>query len=465
MSPRIPTEELLINLQDVASSLGKTPSVPEYNEHELSEFGTRTYHTRFGGWNKAIKAAGLDPNQRMNISKDELLTNLQTVASDLGKTPSASEYRSHKLADFSVTPFRRRFGRWNKAVRAADLEPNDGPDISTKELLTNLQTVASDLGKTPSQSEYENHELSDFSHTTYKRRFGGWNKAVRAADLEPNDGPDISTKELLNNLRTIASDLGKTPTATEYQKHKLSEAATTTYKDRFGSWWRGVVAAGCQPIDQRPLQPATLNQYFQTATDLPPKEALPPLLFLFTGLPTSVAQHLSSEWLQSKRDRNIVRVPSKYTVIERPWLFRIPDEWENPYNTVTEPTHLPDILEWVTNNCSEVPLSEGGLYNHCLRVAQTSDISQNRKSRRYKIVNRAPIVRPSDLRVTHGVNLARQGIDRSIIKRRLGIDYTETDLKPEYFMLWVYVNEGYEHPDFSPPSVVLDPDTGEPRYS
>lgn len=394
------------------------------------------------------------------IPTDELVTNLQDVAADLNKTPTQAEYINHELGKFSTNTYERRFNKWNRAAREAGLEPNKRHDIPTDELLTNLQDVATGLGKTPTQAEYRNHDQSKFSVGTFEEKFNKWNRAAREAGLEPNKRHNIPTDELLTNIRDVATDLSKTPTQAEYTEHELSEFSTYPFKTEFNSWWTCVVTAGCRPFNRRPLQPSTLDQYYQTAANLPPKKALPPLLFLFTGLPETISQHLTSEWLQEKRDRNIVRVPPQHTKSGEPWLFRIPDEWQNPHTGETEPTHLPQILEWVLNDCGEIPRNKHGLINQCRKVAQASGISSDRECTHHRInESETPVVRPSDLWATHGINLARRGIDPSIIKRRLGIGQIKRkrDLKPKDFMIWVYVHEGYEHPELDPPEIVLDP--------
>ena len=53
---------------------------------------------------------------------DELLFSLKTLAVDLNRSPTVSDVRNlaEKMPD--VATFERRFGSWNKALRAAELE-------------------------------------------------------------------------------------------------------------------------------------------------------------------------------------------------------------------------------------------------------------------------------------------------------------------------------------------------------
>lgn len=60
MRDQIPKEELIADLQRVAEELGGSPSTSEYAEH--GGYGVSTLSNRFGSWNGAKDAAGLEKN-------------------------------------------------------------------------------------------------------------------------------------------------------------------------------------------------------------------------------------------------------------------------------------------------------------------------------------------------------------------------------------------------------------------
>lgn len=62
MPERIPKDRLLADLNRVAEELGKSPSFNEYNEY--GSYTGSTYKKRFGSWNEAKEAAGLETTSR-----------------------------------------------------------------------------------------------------------------------------------------------------------------------------------------------------------------------------------------------------------------------------------------------------------------------------------------------------------------------------------------------------------------
>lgn len=88
-----PKHELLQHLRELADQLDKTPTKKEMNEH--GEYSQSPYQDRFGSWNNAIQAAGLESNRSTAVTEAELIEDYQRVADKLGKTPSQPEYREY----------------------------------------------------------------------------------------------------------------------------------------------------------------------------------------------------------------------------------------------------------------------------------------------------------------------------------------------------------------------------------
>lgn len=107
------------------------------------------------------------------------------------------------------------------------------------ELLDDLRRLAEDLGKTPSQSDVLEH--GRFGVSTYEREFGSWNDAIVGADLEPIE-LEISEEEVLNDLQVVADEIGEPPTAVDYAEHGQYNKATVFRK--FDSWNDALVKAG-----------------------------------------------------------------------------------------------------------------------------------------------------------------------------------------------------------------------------
>ena len=114
----IPDAELLVDLAEVAKSLGvRTVTAQQYDEY--GQFGKTTLLRRIGPWNTALERAGLEVAHRQNISDDELFENLVDVWTRLGRQPLGREMSEKSLkSKFSLGTYEKRFGSWNKALLA-----------------------------------------------------------------------------------------------------------------------------------------------------------------------------------------------------------------------------------------------------------------------------------------------------------------------------------------------------------
>ena len=118
------------------------------------------------------------------VSDKELLDDLRRVGSALGGSPKYDDYRQHSR--FSSRIFEKRFGSWNAALRAAGLEVSQRQDIAEDELFENMTKVWAALGRQPRREEMKKPN-SVFSKGTYERRFGGWRAALEKFVAYAND--------------------------------------------------------------------------------------------------------------------------------------------------------------------------------------------------------------------------------------------------------------------------------------
>ena len=121
-----------------------------------------------------------------NTPDDDLIDDLKRVAKDLGKSPTIDEY--NELGNFHSTTLSRRFGGWNKSLKLADLEMTRSRlNIPTEELLENIEKLWIKLGRQPKYAEVTK-PLSSFSAGTYDKRFGSWTNALIAFEKYINSG-------------------------------------------------------------------------------------------------------------------------------------------------------------------------------------------------------------------------------------------------------------------------------------
>lgn len=116
-----------------------------------------------------------------HIPSEALLRDIRHVSELIGGTPTGADYDD--LGAFSVTTIRDRFGSWNEALAELGLEPNRRYGIDREELLESIREVADQLGRTPTKDEYNHH--SDYSVGAIRYRFETWRAAVEEAGLDP----------------------------------------------------------------------------------------------------------------------------------------------------------------------------------------------------------------------------------------------------------------------------------------
>lgn len=117
-------------------------------------------------------------HDKRNISDDDLLSDLRRVASE--QSEQQVKQRTYKeCGKYGVTTVIRRFGSWNAAVEAAGLETTVERNIPDDKLFSALYDLWVALGRQPSYSEIQS-PACPFHVTTYERRFGSWRQALEA---------------------------------------------------------------------------------------------------------------------------------------------------------------------------------------------------------------------------------------------------------------------------------------------
>jgi len=183
-------EDLLEDIRTVAAEVGGTPTLNDYREHGTA--AVTTIYGHFGSWQDALAAAGYEPHESDSEATDEeLLDELERLADELGKRPTAVEMNDH--GEHWASTYRRVFGTWNAACEAVGLEtsqPVAQVTLSETALLEELKRVAEVCGAPPSVSDMRDE--GSYGPRTYYRRFGSWTAAVKVAGFEPHPAPTES---------------------------------------------------------------------------------------------------------------------------------------------------------------------------------------------------------------------------------------------------------------------------------
>jgi hypothetical protein len=178
----------------------------------------------------------------IRYSDRELLEMLQDYADLFGRPPTQSAINKHP--DYpSASTFVRRFGSWNNAIREAGLIPREGKGVSytDEQLLDFLKELHKELGRLPTNSDLRSNPHYPVP-TTYRTRFGSLVNALELAGLGTRpEHHRYSDEELLDAIRMAKEIYGRVPGSSEWPVLCDGFPSITTYYRRFKRPWREIV--------------------------------------------------------------------------------------------------------------------------------------------------------------------------------------------------------------------------------
>lgn len=237
-------EALLAELQRVANVVGR-PSLSTADFKNHARVGLTTLRRRFGGWRKALEAAGLVhlynevPAARISRARargwqaDQIVEELRRVAGLLNRqTLIVDDFKKH--ATIGADAVRARFGTWPKALRAAGLEPvNHGKRYSDEDCFENLLSVWTHYGRQPRYQEM-NASPSVVGGKAYMTRWGTWNRAIHAfTDYVESDGRASGTETLPPVPTDAAPASPPTPRPEDRREPAIGVRYGVLRRDRF----------------------------------------------------------------------------------------------------------------------------------------------------------------------------------------------------------------------------------------
>jgi len=117
----IPDGVLLDDLGRISAIANKGRVIQDGYKLLGGRYCWQTIANRFGSWNKALALAGLELNNRTDISDEELLEDLQHVATKLSSNSITGDEYLLNGGRFDRRNLIRRFQTWNKALRVQAL--------------------------------------------------------------------------------------------------------------------------------------------------------------------------------------------------------------------------------------------------------------------------------------------------------------------------------------------------------
>jgi hypothetical protein len=139
--------------------------------------------------------------------------------------------------------------------RLASFQAGIRKRYSDEELLAELHACAERLGRSPTMREFANDPKTRVHPQTVIEHFGSWNAAKREAGLVPRR---FATRgELLQVLRELGEELGRTPTARDLEERRGRLPSKSLYWHTFGSLTTALREAGFDvPVGEERLERA-----------------------------------------------------------------------------------------------------------------------------------------------------------------------------------------------------------------
>ncbi len=210
-------EKMIDVIEEVAEELGR---VPQYGDmHDNGPFKAKEYSKKFTSWQDALKTTDIDIEER-------LIEDLQSVAGELGRAPTKSEFDEY--GTHSSSRINDCFGSYDEALSEAGLEK---PSRAT--LLDELRRLETELGYVPTSAHVREH--GDYPVSHYRKQFGSVRKAAE------EDGLDYES-DILNAIEAIAVGLGHRPKSKEFDEY-ASYSSSYIY-NYFDGWRDACESAG-----------------------------------------------------------------------------------------------------------------------------------------------------------------------------------------------------------------------------
>jgi hypothetical protein len=148
---RIPETQLIEDIQRVAKELGNNAiTIAEYEDQ--GKFGSSVILKRFGGWNKAKLAAGMEIGRLYNSTDEDYFENILHVWQTLGRQPKYQDMVA-PLSRLNISSYERMFGSWRSALERfieyidkkddeATIEPNILNDTSETPFVHDIAKIS-----------------------------------------------------------------------------------------------------------------------------------------------------------------------------------------------------------------------------------------------------------------------------------------------------------------------------------
>jgi len=151
---------------------------------------------------------------RRRYSDEQILEQLRASAERLGRSPTMREFAADPDAGIHPQTVIEHFGTWNAAKRAAGLTPRRF--ISREELLEQLRELGQELGRTPTARDLDANRKRMASKSLIWHTFGSLTEALREAGFDVPVG-DEKLERAVENGAVLARELGRLPKMADWK--------------------------------------------------------------------------------------------------------------------------------------------------------------------------------------------------------------------------------------------------------
>jgi hypothetical protein len=159
---------------------------------------------------------------RRRYSDDEILDELRAAAARAGRSPTMREFAQDPEARVHPQTVIEHFGTWNAAKRAAGLFPRRF--LTREELLEQLRGLGEELGRTPTARDLAARRRSIPSASLYAHTFGSLGNALREAGFEVLQGEERLERAITQGA-ALARTLERLPKMSDWADARREDPA------------------------------------------------------------------------------------------------------------------------------------------------------------------------------------------------------------------------------------------------
>ena len=159
---------------------------------------------------------------RRRYTDEQILDQLRASSERLGRSPTMREFAADPEAEVHPQTVIEHFGTWNAAKRAAGLTPRRF--ISRDELLEQLRQLGDELGRTPTARDLDSNRRRVASKSLIWHTFGSLSAALKEAGYDVPVGEEKLERAVAQGA-ALARSLGRLPKMADWKEARKRDAS------------------------------------------------------------------------------------------------------------------------------------------------------------------------------------------------------------------------------------------------